>query len=151
MDKLCEKISNEEINVNIKTIDIFYDYKNNSNKIEHREEKAIILTTKLMEEFIKNEEVENYFLDITYNIIPKNKKYYKMMTITGLDNNTNNIYLCALIFLKYEDTQSFIKIFKYLNEMYKFSPKIIHIDYSSSLAKALNEDNIFKNKPINLE
>ena len=57
MDKLCVKIANEEINVNIKTIDIFYDYKNKSNKIEYREEKVIILTTKLMEKFIKNDEV----------------------------------------------------------------------------------------------
>ena len=70
------------------------------------------------------------------------------MTITVLDNKTNNTYLCALVFLKYEDTQSFIKIFKYLNEMYEFSPTIIHIDYSCSLTSALNHDNIYKKKPI---
>ena len=42
------------------------------------------------------------------------------MTITGVDNNTNNSYICALILLKYEDNISFYKIFKYLNDMLCF-------------------------------
>ena len=64
-------------------------------------------------------------------------------------NNTNNTTcLCALVLLKYEDSISFIKIFKYLNEYYSFNPKIVNIDYSASLTKALQTDNIFKDKPI---
>ena len=46
---ICKKISNEDINVNIHSMDIFYDYKNKSNKIQKREETVIFLTMNEME------------------------------------------------------------------------------------------------------
>ena len=39
--------------------------------------------------------------------------------------------------------------FKYLNELYQFNPKVIHIDFSKSLHNALETENLFQNKPIN--
>ena len=148
IETLCDKISDNNIKVNNKTIDIFYDY-NEKNKIIKREERVIILTTETMEKNLKDPNISNFFIDVTYRIIPlHNKNKYKMMTITGTNDENYNTYICALILLKYEDTQSFSKIFKYLNEMYCFNPHIVHIDYSSSLTKALSIENIFNNKPI---
>ena len=67
---------------------------------------------------LKDPNISNFFIDVTYRIIPPhNKNKYKMMTITGTNDENYSTYISALIILKYEDTQSFAKIFKYLNEM----------------------------------
>ena len=36
-----------------------------------------------MEEDLKNKDIKNYFIDITYHLIPK--KNYKLLTISGLN------------------------------------------------------------------
>jgi hypothetical protein len=101
-----------------------------------------------MENNLKSENIKNFFIDVTYKIILKNLHNYKLLTISGIDNNNNSTYLCALILLKYEDNITFIKIFKYLKEYYKFNPTIVNIDYSASLTKALLTDNLFNTKPV---
>lgn len=62
--KICEKISNENLKVNIKTIDIFYEYKYQNNKTENREQKVIGITgitTEYMKRKLKDEDVEKFF------------------------------------------------------------------------------------------
>lgn len=71
-----------------------------------------------------------------------------MMTITCSEKETNNKYISCLILLKNEDHISFTKIFKYLHDMFNFNPKVVHIDYSNSLLKALLTENLFNEKPI---
>ena len=148
IEKLCQKISTDDIDLKINVIDIFYEYKTKKENIEKREEKVYILTTELMKNKLKDPNIQNYFIDITYKIIPKHFRNYKLMTITGVNKVTNNTYICCLILLKYEDTISFTKIFKYLNDMFLFNPAVINIDYSASLTRALKTDNIFKKQPI---
>ena len=46
---LRKKLNNEDIHINIKTQDIFYDYKNKKNDIIRREEAIIVITTQKME------------------------------------------------------------------------------------------------------
>ena len=41
---ICKQISNKDIKVKVKTIDLFYDYKYKNNKIVKREETIIVLT-----------------------------------------------------------------------------------------------------------
>ena len=92
-----------------------------------------------MENNLKSENIKNFFIDVTYKIIP--------LTISGIYNNNNSTYLCVFILL-FEDNISFIKIFKYLKEYYKFNPTIVNIDYSASLTKAVLTDNLFNTKPV---
>ena len=148
LEKLCQKISNEDIEIKLNSIDIFYEYKTKKNSTEKREEKVFIITTQNMNNKLKDKNIENYFIDITYKIIPKHFKGYKLMTITGVDKITKNTYICCFILLKYEDEESFIKIFKYLREMYLFNPLVVNIDYSASLTKALKNENLFDKPPI---
>ena len=145
---LCQKISTEEIPVDVKSIDIFYDYTDNNKKIIKREEKVIVITTQLMRKQMLNKHIDNFFIDVTYKIVPKFLEKYKLLTITGVDNETNNTYIIALILMKYEDTISFIKIFKYMKDMYNFNPGVVHIDYSLSLRKAFLSENLYSKKPI---
>ena len=84
----------------------------------------------------------------TYKIISNKYKQYKMISITGVDSETNISYLTALIIIKFEDTKSFEMIFKFLNTFYKFNPEVIHIDYSKALRTALLKDNLFQTKSI---
>ena len=53
----------------------------------------------------KDEKIENYFIDVTYKIDPKNNKNYKFLTITYFDNNTQSTCIIALILIQYEDAQ----------------------------------------------
>ena len=46
----------------------------NNNKKEKREHKVIFITTEMMEEKLCDQEIDNYFIDITYKIIPKHYK-----------------------------------------------------------------------------
>lgn len=85
------------------------------------------MTSDKMEQDLKNKDIGNYFIDITYRIIPKNKKNYKMLTISGLNKNNNNTTILVFIFLKYEDYNSLKKIFIYFIEVYEFAPKIVYL------------------------
>ena len=40
-----------------------------------------------------NKNIENYFIDVTYKIVPKCFRKYKLLTITGVNNENNNTYL----------------------------------------------------------
>ena len=145
IENLCTKFINYYENIKYNAIDIFNEFKNNKNKIEQREEKVIMLTTKNIEEKLKSNNIDNYFIDVTYKVVPKyNKNKYKLLIIIGIDNNSKSSYLCALILIKYEDSNSFNKIFSYLNNKCEFNPRIVHIDYSVSLTKSLKEGDFFK-------
>ena len=110
MEELAKKISNENLDANIKTLDIFYEYIYKNNKIEKREEKVIIITTPIMESKLSDKNINNYYIDVTYRIIPNKNNKYKLMTISCTDKD-NTSFICALILLKYEDNISFEKIF----------------------------------------
>ena len=60
---------------------------------------------------LKDINIDNYFVDVTYRIIPEHHLGYKLFTITGIDNNYRNSYICALILIKYEDENSFKFVF----------------------------------------
>ena len=141
--ELCNKINDNEIKVNIHSQNIYY--KNKKNKIIKREEKIIVVTTEQMEKRLKDPKISDYFIDTTYTIIPKGNKAYKLITISGVENKLIKSNLNALIFIKYEDTFSYKMVFKYLCDLYKFNPKVIHIDFAKSLDNDLETENLFQN------
>ena len=97
---------------------------------------------------LNNPNIKQYFLDFTYKIIPNKFKPYRLMTLKGFDLASNSTKLCCLIVIKYEDEKSIYYTLKYLNEYFKFSPKVINIDYSLPLYKALRNKNLFNNDCI---
>ena len=81
-----------------------YDIKYNisiSNKDTERKEKLIFINTKKMRDLIDNEHVDNFFMDITYQITPKNRKPYKLLTLSCINSETNTANICCLIGLIY--------------------------------------------------
>ena len=100
-----------------------------------------------MYENLKSKNNIQYFIDITYQIIPSKYKPYRLLSIKSFNNEENKAKLNAMIALKYEDENSLYYSFKYLKDFYGFNPPIINIDYSLSLEKVLREKKLFDNKP----
>ena len=145
---LCKKIILEDgKKLEINETDIIYLITINNKTIE-RKEKIVIITTEKMRQLLKDTNINNYFIDLTYKIIPKTQKPYKLMTITAVDNKENTTKLCGLIGLIYVDHLSIYYTLKYLNNFFNFEPKIVHVDFSLAERKALNNDSLFKKPPI---
>ena len=58
---ICRKISNDDIKININTIDLVYELKNNDKK-DKKSEKVIVLTTDYSEKALNNNYIENFFI-----------------------------------------------------------------------------------------
>lgn len=147
------KFLNKDINdLIIKVYDVEYNYKEynkNSNKetISKRIENIIFFGTRSMFDNLNNNNINQYFIDITYKIVPLIFKPYKLLTIKGFNISEKQSVLCTLTFIKYEDEISMFYVFKYLHDFYNFNPSIVNIDFSMSLKNVLNKNEIFDNKP----
>ena len=58
------------------------------------------------------------FLDITFKIIPKKFRPYKLMVISGININDNKAKLIGLVLLLYLDSIAYEKIFRNNNIFY---------------------------------
>ena len=146
--ELINYLENEIEDIKIKKIDITYDYKyydkdEKSYKNKTREEEIIFFGTVNMLNQLVDENNVQYFIDLTYKIIPPKYHPYRLLTIKAFNKITKNTKLCLLIALKYEDENSLYYTFKYLKEFYKFNPKLVNIDFSIPLYNALAKKNLF--------
>ena len=122
----------------------------NNRKVE-REDRIIIIGNEERLKLIKNRPLIEFFIDITFKLIPKSFKPYKIMTLCSFDEEENKPILICLIFFKYMDSESYINIFNFLNQLYNFEPLIIHSDFEIALYKAINKINFVKNKILHLK
>ena len=53
-----------------------------------------------MKKNLNNKEITNFFLDITYKIIQKKFKKYKLLTLSGVNTHTKNTYTIKVKKLK---------------------------------------------------
>ena len=60
---------------------------------------------------MKNENYFEYFIYITFKIIPKCYRPYKLMTIASLDNDNIKTLLIGFVIFKYMDYISYTNIF----------------------------------------
>lgn len=112
------------------------------------DETIIVISTEKMRKESINAKVNNYFLDVTYKIIPSMHKSYKLLTISSYNELTKITNINYLVLIKYEDYMSFYLTFKYLNINFNFNLKYIHIDFSQAERKALLQKNLFKKVPV---
>ena len=150
MIECIEKIKCTDFELEIMAEDIKYNIKINNKMIE-RNEKIIIFGNKQRLELMNNSDYFEYFCDITFKIIPKQYRPYKLLTIATLDNKKNKTILIGFVLFKYKDYKSFIKIFEYLNGNYNFDPLILHSDYENGINLALKKAKFFKNKIIHIK
>ena len=86
-------------------------------------------------------------IDMTFKIIPRIFRQYKLMTIYCIDDKKGITILAALILLKYSDTNSLKKIFSILSALYNFSPICVTTDFDLAQMKALKETETFNKTP----
>ena len=140
---------NEEKDFNSQ--DIKYNIKLNNNKIETKEEKIIVLGIKNNLELMNIKDFNDYFIDITFKVMPKKFRPNKIMTIATVDKNKNRTLIIAFVIFKYMDSKSYFRIFKYLHENYGFFPKYIHTDYESALQAAIKKCTFFDKDLVHLK
>ena len=71
-------------------------------------------------------------MDVTFQIIPKHFHPYKLLVISGIDDNKfSNIIIFILI--KYLDNIAYERIFDYLYINFNFNPTIIHTDFEKAI------------------
>ena len=98
-----------------------------------------------------NKNYPEYFIDITFKIVPKCYRPYKILTIATLDIKENKTIIVGFVMFKYMDQESYIRIFKLLHDNYNFNPHILHTDFEIALCKAIKSSNFFEKKVLNIK
>ena len=140
------KYQNDKIIVDIYPISAEYKTKNNIN--ETRNQNIIIISsTKDMIQFLNSKNSKQCGIDCTFKIMPRSYSGYKLMTIYAAEDKNNNIKIAYFICLKYNGSNSLIKIFSLLKAIYNFHPIIITTDFDISQIKAIKNCELFDRKP----
>ena len=90
--------------------------------------------------------ITQYFADITYKCVPRNKYRYKLFVLCGFDIIKNKSVICTFALIMDETTETFNFLFNKLKDLYKFNPIILTCDFQISLRSSLK--NIFPNIKI---
>ena len=86
---------------------------------------------------LKNNNINQFFMDCTYRAVPLNLYNFKMMINIGLDLKKKKTVLCTLILLVKENEQTFKIIFKYLSDNYNFKPRRFICDFNPAQINAM--------------
>lgn len=122
--ELIKSIKEDYINLDIKNIDIQYKYiNNNKNKQEKQEENIIIFWDSENLKLLEDNNINEFFIDTTYKIIPKKFRPYKLLIISFIVQDNSKI-LCFVLY-KFQDIINYERIFSYLKDNYNFYPKIV--------------------------
>ncbi len=120
--------------------------KNISNVIEYIDEsdknekfKFIIIGKEELLINLKNNNINQFFMDCTYKAVPPNIYNLKLMVISGFDVNLKKTILCAFILLPKENVYTFKQIFLYLAKTYSFNPRKLMVDFNIAQIKAVKE------------
>lgn len=87
------------------------DFKN----IKDITEKFILIGNKNMLSQLSNNNIDQFFMDCTYKVVPPNIYKFKLMLVCGIDLNKNKTVLYALILLGKENKDTFNNIFGYFH------------------------------------
>ena len=123
-------------------IKIKYIYKTDKN---NNLEIKIISTNEMLKN-LNNKDIEQYFMDSTYKIIPNVGDYKSLITLLGYNNKLNTFVQCCYALIT-EETQEIYKQFLILLKInYSFEPKYITLDFSKAEENAVLE--VYKNTEI---
>ena len=118
-----------------------FNYESINNKTKEKKVSTLfIIMNKIMINNIKNKNIQQFFTDITYHCIPPTIRKYKLIVVSGFNLKEKRVYICSYGLLLDEKYETINLYFSTLKDIYKFSPKIINIDFSRSLSKALRNN-----------
>ena len=120
---LINKINNESIELEIKSADSKYIYKykkNNETITEEREQKIIVFGKKDGLQSLNAEKIEELFIDITFKIIPKKLRPYKLLTISKIISNEDITKIWGFVWYKYQGKISYKRIISFLKDNFNY-------------------------------
>ena len=144
LDDLITKIKCNNLEIDKYIFDIKYNIKIKNKDIE-RKQKIIIIGIKDNFNYLNEKETNEFFLDSTFKIIPRNLRPYKLLILSGIPKKIKTPIMLIFVFIKYLDNISYNKLFNYLNENFKFKPDIIHSDYEKALHLGIKENKYTQN------
>ena len=144
LNEIIEKVKIEIPDLYIIINDINYQI-NIKNKVQNRQQRIIFFGIKTKLQLLKPVNTIEFFLDITFKIIPADFHPYKLMVLSGLPNKENKPHIISLILIKYLDNIAYSCIFEYLYENYGFQPKIIQTDFEKAIQIAIKNNKYIKN------
>ena len=86
---------------------------------------------------LKDNLINEYFMDCTYKIVPSNSNNFKLMVLSGYNSSKNKTMLCLFALITNEKEYTFSKLFSYLKEKYSFNPHNFMCDFSLGQINAL--------------
>ena len=124
---------------NIKNTATLFELKDNNgiviSKIEeyvdiNNEPKILILIgNENMFNNLKDNQINQYFFDCTYKMVPPNKHKFKLMVLIGYNLQKTTV-LCLFVLIANEKEYTFKHLFTILKEKYSFNPRNIMCDFS---------------------
>jgi hypothetical protein len=88
---------------------------------------------------LKNNFIEEYFMDPAYSCIPPCKPKLKLIVLSGFYLEKKTTVISAFIFVTNEKVETFLSIFEYLKNNFQFNPKNIMVYFRLSQIKAIQK------------
>ena len=113
------------------------------NKLNNEKDHFIIIGNSELFSNLKDNLINQFFMDCTYSAVPPSINKYKLLVICGYNSSKNKTVLCCFILIRNENEITFTEIFKYLYETYSFNPKNVMVDFNMAQINGLK--NIYGN------
>ena len=88
---------------------------------------------------IKDNQINQFFFDCTYEMVPTNKNKFKLMVLSGFNIVSKKLYYVRFVLLTNKKENTFKALFKILKENYHFNPGNIMCDFALGKIKAVKE------------
>ena len=95
---------------------------------EYNKKIYVIMNKKLKEYIMDNKNILQVFCDTTYHALPCKSTYFKLWILVGFHKGLYKTVLLCISLIKNENEETFVKIFDYLKQRFKFYPNNITMD-----------------------
>ena len=95
---------------------------------EYNKKIFIIMNKKMIEYISDTTNILQVFCDTTYHALPCKSTHFKLQILVGFHKVIYKTVILCISLIKNENEETFLKIFDYLKQRFKFDPKNITMD-----------------------
>ena len=88
---------------------------------------------------LKNNLINEYFMDCTYKCVPHSIYKFKLMVLSAFEYISRKTCICCFILLMNEKEFTFLNVFKILLKKYQFNPTNLMYDFRISQINAAKQ------------
>ena len=101
--------------------------------------KFIIIANRHILLNLKNNLIDEFFIDTTCSCLPPSVHNFKLFVINGFEFESKKTHICSFILIMNEKFETFTSIFDHLKSKYNFNLKNIMSDFRMSQIKAIQK------------